>query len=190
MSFRPGDKVRFINPDFAHNLGKTGVVADPPINVLGSTLECLRLVWDDDDSFTSEGEWFTTSFELINDESERPMNKSEVFTTLENLGVGVARVEYSGGHDEGGVDNILLLSAEDPNQKVIVNIWDKNGRDPRITDQLVNALGGPVYDRYRTFAGEFSVHGEVIWDVESRTITFDGMESEETYHPVCDSVEW
>ena len=116
------------------------------------------------------------------------MTKDEVFGTLVELGVGKVRVTFSGGNDEGGVDNITLISATDASKNVDVSMWSRDpDLDPRVTDELIKALGEPVYGRYSTFAGEFTVYGVVTWDVPSRRCFFEGQES--TYVPL-DEPDW
>lgn len=43
--------------------------------------------------------------------------------------------------------------------------------------QLENAISQPVFDKYGSFAGEFSVNGEVIWALEERRCYMEGDES-------------
>jgi hypothetical protein len=35
---------------------------------------------------------------------------------------------------------------------------------------LADALSDPVFEAYGTFAGDFDVTGDVIWDVEEKTV--------------------
>lgn len=71
-----------------------------------------------------------------------------------------------------------------------VSEWDpierRSNYRPATEDEIalakVNAiLEGPIYDRFGSFAGEFSVYGQVIWDVAAGTHTMTGQESHEVW---------
>ncbi len=53
--------------------------------------------------------------------------------------------------------------------------------------ELAQALATPVYDQYYSFAGEFSVSGEVTWYVtgpDAGRVVMDGEESVEKYESI------
>ena len=119
------------------------------------------------------------------------MNKSAVFAELRKRGITKVVVGFSGGGDEGGVDDISLFNAEgkvgtlqesyagetyDPATKKWIP-----ARTLTEDEKLATALGKPVYDKYCTFAGEFHVHGEVVWDVAKGTVNMQGSQSVERY---------
>ncbi len=120
------------------------------------------------------------------------MNKSEVWNELKKRGVVKVVVEFSGGGDEGGVDDTTLFAADGkvygklgpyfPNKK-----WDgtKNEwillKQPTVDEALSEALSEPVYDKYSSFAGEFHVNGTVVWDVETLVVKMSGNESYEQW---------
>ncbi len=111
------------------------------------------------------------------------MSKEEVFKELEKRGAVKAVVQFSGGGDEGGVEQIELYG---PKGDVIEtleesnSVWNlmtkkyDNNSEKRIDNELFGALGKPVYDKYYSFAGEFHVDGTVTWDVKSKNVKMSG----------------
>lgn len=115
------------------------------------------------------------------------MNRSEAFAELRKRGIAKVVVAFSGGGDEGGCDDITLFNAEgakvgtlqeassvtyDPATKKWVPSKTLTG-----DELLAECLCKPVYDKYCTFAGEFHVHGEVVWDVTNGKVNMQGSES-------------
>ncbi len=49
---------------------------------------------------------------------------------------------------------------------------------------LAQALSAPVYDRYSSFAGEFSVSGEIVWEVGTQRVYMKGEESVDHYEDI------
>lgn len=47
--------------------------------------------------------------------------------------------------------------------------------------KIVTVLEAPIYDRWGSFAGEFSVYGTVEWNVETGQHRIEGQESHEVY---------
>ena len=108
--------------------------------------------------------------------------------TLREMGVVSADVGFSGGNDEGGV-NEILLTMKDGSQSALKTFpdryWDKDEQEyvnasldemQVKQNRLWEILSIPVYQRYSTFAGEFYVYGSVIWDVEKNTVSMSGSE--------------
>lgn len=125
------------------------------------------------------------------------MTKNKVFDTIRKLGAANAKVYFSGGGDEGGVDQITLHNENGEEIKSLLenhNYHEKNGKYYKydyktnkqevvnITDEekLVMNLVKPVYEKYHTFAGEFYVNGCVTWDAINRKVLMNG--SEEVRH--------
>jgi hypothetical protein len=117
------------------------------------------------------------------------MSRDSVFAALKKKGVAKAEVYYSGGNDEGGVNDIALLDAAGKNVGNLQEYygapqtWDEATQrwvsapdTPTDDNRLAEALGAPVYDNYGGFAGEFYVSGTVTWDVEKRTVKDHGVE--------------
>ena len=120
------------------------------------------------------------------------MDNGEVFERLRERGAARAVVEFSGGNDAGGADSVVLYDSAgetigEVNDGPPGSRWDPElGRfvevpitpDQRLAVGLAEALEGPVYEEYGSFAGDFSVGGRVTWDAEKGTVTVSGEESE------------
>lgn len=125
------------------------------------------------------------------------MTRDEVFEELESLGVHKAIIHFSGGHDEGGTDRIELHRygkdpleyrehiwgyVEDENGETVYELvesvhgtWKRPKTRPLTAEEeaemkLSQSLAAPIYDKYYSFAGEFSVHGVVVWETETRKV--------------------
>ena len=120
------------------------------------------------------------------------MTRNQVFAALKSKGVAKALVHYSGGNDEGGVNQIELFDANGENIGQMQeyygcpSIWDevtktyKPGPPPTDDERLAEALGAPVYEKYGGFAGEYYVDGIVTWDVVNNKVNDHG--TEQVYH--------
>lgn len=120
------------------------------------------------------------------------MENAEVFEKLRELGAVKAVVEFSGGNDEGGAEDIALYDAAgerigevdgdppgvcwDPEQERFVEV--PITPEQRIEAELAEVLEAPVYEEFGSFAGDFSVGGQVTWDAKERTVTMSGEESQ------------
>ena len=111
------------------------------------------------------------------------MDRKGMFAELRRRMVGKVVVEFSGGGDEGGVEEIRLLSATGFPMGTI-KPWDGKGIDK----ELAEILSAPVYDRYYGFAGEFHVSGTIEYNVETETATMECSESHEEYENFEESV--
>lgn len=120
--------------------------------------------------------------------TDEPLTRDEAFAELEARGAACARVWFSGGGDEGGVDSIHLEALggkelarlESPNVPCHWNPQTNRYealREMTLDERLYGALEKPVDDRYGSFAGEFQVRGTVVWDVATRTVKMDGSET-------------
>ncbi len=101
--------------------------------------------------------------------STMSMSRTEVFAALASLGADVAVVLFSGGNDEGGPDSITLYRGEE--ELYALPTWHGGGElvagaDPELPD----ALSEPVFDAYGSFAGDFDVCGEVIWELKGEKV--------------------
>jgi hypothetical protein len=103
-------------------------------------------------------------------DADTPMSRGEAFAELAARGADRVVVEFSGGNDEGGTDAITLYTGETA-IGTLPSWYDADDSPEGLVDgRLASALSAPVFDRYRTFAGDFDVHGEVIWDVAARKV--------------------
>jgi hypothetical protein len=103
--------------------------------------------------------------------SKTGMTRTQVFAELASRGADRALVEFSGGNDEGGPDSISLCRGEA--LVCTLSVWPSE-RDAttenKVDAWLADALSDPVFEAYGTFAGDFDVTGEVIWDAEAKTV--------------------
>ena len=125
------------------------------------------------------------------------MTKEDMFTLLKNKQYSKVVIEYSGGNDEGGVDSIIVYDhTEKEVEHDFRNIWISRdnmigwGKDARPAtseeiqmNKYMNVLTKPIYNRFYSFAGEFNVSGELVWDVKNKKVTLSGNESTRIYEP-------
>jgi len=116
------------------------------------------------------------------------MSRDKVFATLKGMNVAKVEVFYSGGNDEGGVNQIDLFDADGKKIRSMEeyyggnSVWDeaikgwKQAEAPTDEQRLSQALCIPVYDKYGSFAGDFYVDGTITWDVENRKVRDHGTE--------------
>lgn len=116
------------------------------------------------------------------------MSRSSVFAALKSKGVAKVEVHYSGGNDEGGVNQIELFDADGKNIGHMdeyyggTQQWDEATQKwipaaaPNDDQRLSEALCAPVYDKYYSFAGDFYVDGIVRWDVATEKVKMSGTE--------------
>lgn len=83
--------------------------------------------------------------------------KDMVFKHLKSMKVSHVVVTFSGGNDEGCVDEITLYDKANENDGVELQEEDFSN--------LYAYLSSPVYDEYGSFATEFSTIGTVTWHV-------------------------
>lgn len=100
--------------------------------------------------------------------------ENRFFNFMKTVGIKKVKVHYSGGGDDGGVDSIEFVYAEDCN----LNEKEKNIIYNRTSEKFEEELGSPVYSRHGSFAdgGGFHVNGTVIWDSTSKTVSIEGTE--------------
>lgn len=100
------------------------------------------------------------------------LSNEEVVRRIRDRGANRAFVRFSGGCDDGGPDEIVLLDGDAP-----VATMDRTygGLAPKsfVDHALEDALASPIYDRWYGFAGDFSVSGTVVWDLEENLCTLE-----------------
>jgi hypothetical protein len=123
------------------------------------------------------------------------------------LGIMRIEIEFSGGNDEGGADDV---TAYDPEGKVAHlprgnafhstqknpetgqwepgpwQVWEQGKpRDATPEEiaatELMALLETPIYDEYHGFAGDFYVNGKVIWDVGTGSVIMERNEEVKDY---------
>lgn len=120
--------------------------------------------------------------------------KSTIFSEMEKLGADYMEAGYSGGNDEGGVDDVQLFRRAAPRKR-------KNVEEMKVAGKLTRmeriALPPPGYLDYEhplheaidsllsidfgTWCGEFHAYGTVIADLRTRTVTREGSQSTESW---------
>jgi len=119
------------------------------------------------------------------------MDRDQLFAFIRSKGGNKCIVHFSGGGDEGGCDNIVILKDD-----TIICELDENYEgqmyDPELQkfipinqkpeDKFVRGLCQPVYDKYYSFAGEYSVDGTVTWDCKNKTCKMEGSEEVPSYN--------
>lgn len=105
------------------------------------------------------------------------MTQNEVFSELLNLGVNLVSCDFYGGNDEGGCESITVTMSDGTVK--YIPVWKEAGpNDLSVSQNLKEALQKPIYDKYGSFAGEFTVNGKLIWDVDSLKCYFKGSETD------------
>lgn len=97
------------------------------------------------------------------------MDKDKVWQAFEKYGVSRAELSYSGGHDEGYVEDYMYFDADDAEM----------GEKPFPKDvfaELQNIMESPLDMEYGSFAFEGYVNGTLTWDLQDKSVCMDGSE--------------
>ena len=105
---------------------------------------------------------------MSDDQTPHKLDRAGAFAALQRLGADRAVVEFSGGNDEGGPDTITLFKGEET-LRTLPTWWQAGDADEELVP-LSDTLSDPVFEVYGTFAGDFDVTGEVLWDVAAQTV--------------------
>lgn len=97
----------------------------------------------------------------------------QIFAELTRRGAHQAIVSYSGGHDEGGHDEIALL-ANGVEFASLASPWPCSTAAEAELEAFIDALAAPIYARFGGFDGATEVDGRLIWDVAERTCVAQG----------------
>jgi hypothetical protein len=119
--------------------------------------------------------------------NDKVMDRHKVFSLLKARNIVKVEVQYSGGNDEGSVNQINLIDNAGKVEYMEeyydnYSVWDETTKsyrspEPPTKEQLLSkSLCAPVYDKYYSFAGEFYVSGTVTWDVVAGTVKDHGVE--------------
>lgn len=103
--------------------------------------------------------------------------RQKVWDIMADMGAIKASVNFSGGHDEGGVDSITITLGDGSHRHL--SEWPKENDEKDAL--LVKYACEPVYEQWYGFAGEFSVHGTVVWDAATQKVHMSGDETVESY---------
>jgi len=108
------------------------------------------------------------------------MTVREVFDSLTRYQITLVTVKFSGGNDSGGVEEVILRFADGSEIETDENASSLTPEQ----QQLVEACCAPVYGKYNSFDGDFSVEASIIWNVPDRQIETDGTESITEFVPI------
>lgn len=112
--------------------------------------------------------------------------KNRLFEEMQKVGASRLEASYSGGNDEGGVDDVTKLVDAEGKDVPIPGMWIT--RDPKPDDPTYRIREGKVHeynplweaaDRmlsvdFGTWAGEFSAYGTLFADVKEGKVWRDG----------------
>lgn len=108
--------------------------------------------------------WTTRSKEAI---------KASIFETLRSLNADYAEVDYSGGNDEGGVDDIVIyrhIEGADGEERLKLELPHEESRLDHDFNELLSLDFG-------TWAGEFEAWGTVYADLRQNKVWRSGSQS-------------
>lgn len=97
---------------------------------------------------------------------------------MQSLKVKKVVFEYNGGGDSGGVESFYYVDSK--GKKI-----DQHAVDSKITDiiqSIEEQLTDPVYDYHGSFAGEYNVSGELVYDCKAKKVYIEGTEYTYEYH--------
>lgn len=109
-------------------------------------------------------------------DAERRTRDAAIYATIRDLGATRAVVAFSGGHDEGGPDDVRLF--DDERELPTDHDWE-----------LYERLGEPIYDEYGGFAGQYHVSGELRIDAVEETMALATLEGADEYREFCEAEE-
>jgi len=131
-----------------------------------------------------------------------PWSKAKALRELEAIGILRLKIAFSGGNDEGGVDD-YTIDATVPNTTVpaLERVWPdqydaalkryvQRELTPaeRATNELLDLLEGPIDERYGSFAGDFHVSGVLHYDVPGKKVWIGGDEEEPRAEPFSEEL--
>lgn len=139
---------------------------------------------------------------------EYNFDKQAAFKGMEKRGIAKIEIEFSGGHDDGGIDSLTAFDKDGNEVKLpekkyyITTRYSRNQEErgyyesgdyqnfyplskmpaeDREYCEFIDNLHNIVYSKYYTFAGEFYVHGTATIDAVNKTANIDGQETVEQY---------
>lgn len=91
---------------------------------------------------------------------------SRVLALIKSCGLDKIVVNYSGGGDSGGMENMEFYP-DDAISKTVKDVLESS---------LEDALCDPIYSKHGSFAdgGGYYVNGRVTWDAKNEIVTIDG----------------
>lgn len=104
--------------------------------------------------------------------------RDDILSQLATCQVETVVVEFSGGNDNGGPENLIFIFTNGKTQHVDPS--SKNAGD-FLPAGVMDWLCDLPSERYGSFAGEYHVTGQVEVNVKKNTITIKGTETVEDY---------
>lgn len=112
-----------------------------------------------------------------------PTKKAELMAELRAKNIATLTMHFDGGNDEGGINShyVRLVGDEQDldyqaGSALFPMDWEK-----------YQEFEASFLDRWGSFAGDFSVNGTIVWDVEKNQVRMEY--SEETMQPVDSGTE-
>ena len=114
-----------------------------------------------------------------------------LFAYMKLVGLDSIRLNYSGGGDSGGVDNVES-NPDTVSRNIVVSL----------EEEFNDELSSPIYSRHGSFAdgGGYGVDGVLVYDAVEKTVSISGTdhfyddeydeEEEEHIESSCRSEEW
>ena len=135
---------------------------------------------------------FLRGMDKIGEEKPVKRDRAWAMKKLREMQVREVAVNYSGGNDSGGVENIVVKYEDGTRPEISdQDFWEepsipsrynpethKYEKEREMTEDewLREVLCQEVYNIYGGFAGECSVDGKIIWDVRENKIENSGEE--------------
>lgn len=123
--------------------------------------------------------------------------KKRAFDLMKNFKIEHAVLEFAGGEDSGGVENVTFTDKNNIEVNIggrlFTNQWDTKTKryiDKPLSEHqmLINEfhdlLAKPIYKTYYSFAFEGYVNGKVIWNATEKTCKMQAQEQS----TICDYI--
>lgn len=123
-------------------------------------------------------ESYYAALRLKQDKDKRE-HRDRLIEAFKKRGIATARIEFSGGNDEGGADVIVFFDAD--NQQMDIDCdyisshrnIDGKWQEVELTDaekeqnKFVDIVEAPIYWKWGSFAGDFNVYGTLTYDINA-----------------------
>lgn len=94
--------------------------------------------------------------------------KSKLFEAMRTHGVGYLEASYSGGNDEGGIDEVDVLKDSHGNPMELELSWQH---------PINEACDGMLSVEFGSWAGDWSAHGRLFADAKEQKVWREGEQS-------------
>lgn len=130
------------------------------------------------------------------------LDKERTFELLRKKGATKAVLEFEGGHDEGGVQSIRLITGESDESEELPTFycggygynanwkegdpyedrWQPLSKPANEDEELADLLEGPINERFGSWGSVESTVGRLTWEVEGETCSMHYEQSEYISH--------